>query len=122
MAKILIIEDQKDIIKLISARLKANGYTVVAAQDGQMGFDLIAKEKPDLVITDMAMPGLNGNLVVRKVREMEEIKNIPIIMLSAFVHDKTGEGVEVPADFYIKKPFEAPFLLEKIKELLEKKE
>jgi len=116
--KVLIIEDQKDIAKLLEARLKAAGYSVLIALDGQAGMQEVPKMNPDLIITDLAMPGIPGNTIVRILKASEQYKHIPIIMLSAFVSDSMGAGVEVPADFYIRKPYHAEVLLAKIQELL----
>ncbi len=116
--KILIIEDQQDIVKLLTARLKASGYDVHAAFEGTSGMNMVAKITPDLIITDLALPGMTGNIIVRILKASEQFKKIPIVMLSAFVHEKMGAGVEVPADVYMPKPFQADKLLEKVQELL----
>lgn len=116
--KILIIEDQKDIAKLLESRLKAAGYKVQTALDGQAGMQEIPRVNPDLIITDLAMPGIPGNTIVRILKASDQYKHIPIIMLSAFVNDSMGAGVEVPADFYMRKPYQAEVLLAKIAELL----
>lgn len=116
--KILVIEDQVQIIKLLTGRLKASGYNVVSALDGLEGLEKVKKELPDLVITDLALPKMVGSTIVRIMRGSEQYKHIPIIMLSAFVHENMAQGVEVPADAYIPKPFEAEKLLAKIRELL----
>lgn len=119
--KILIIEDQKDIAKLLGLRLKAAGYTVATSLDGQAGMQQVAKVNPDLIITDLALPGIPGSTVVRLLKASDQYKHIPIIMLSAFVSDSMSAGVEVPADFYIRKPYQAEELLAKIRELLLRK-
>ncbi len=116
--KILIIEDQKDIIKLLVTRLKTAGYEVATAEDGQAGMREVPLQNPDLIITDLAMPGMPGNTIVRILKSSVKYKHIPIIMLSAFVHEKMGDGVEVAADVYMPKPYQAEALLAKIKELL----
>ncbi len=116
--KILLIEDVKEVQIVVSTRLRANGYQVVTAKDGQEGLAKVDLEKPDLIITDLALPKVTGNVIVRILKKSEKHKQIPIIMLSAFVHAGTGAGVEVPADAYIAKPFDAEVLLGKIKELL----
>ncbi|MBI3313899.1 MAG: response regulator [Candidatus Omnitrophica bacterium] len=120
MPKILLIEDMEDIRGLLSERLKAHGYDIIEAKDGQEGLEKAENENPDLIITDLALPKMTGSAIVRVLKKSEKKKHIPIIMLSAFVHEKMGEGVEVPADVYIPKPFEAEELLKKIKELLKR--
>jgi DNA-binding response OmpR family regulator len=121
MAKILLIEDDSHIMKMVASRLKANGYQVQTATDGREGLDKVSHRIPDLVITDLAMPKMNGHVVVRVLKLSEQYKHIPIIMLSAFVSGKMGDGVEVPADTYIPKPFQSEELLAKVEELLNKK-
>lgn len=116
--KILVIEDQKDLAKLLESRLKAAGYKVHVSLDGQAGMQDVLKFNPDLIVTDLAMPGIPGNTIIRILKASEQHKHIPIIMLSAFVSDSMGAGVEVPADCYLRKPYQAEVLLAKIKELL----
>ena len=113
--KILLIEDQPEMVKLIKTRLKANGYDVVTAGDGVEGVEKVKTQKPDLVITDLALPKMTGNVVVRVIKKTEELKHIPVIMLSAFVRGNEKDSLEVPADDYMAKPFDAAMLLEMIK-------
>ena len=116
--KILIIEDDPYIAKFLASRLRHSGYDVISAKDGREGVTKAVEENPDLVITDLALPYITGNVIVRMLRASEEHKKIPIIMLSAFIHAEMGRGVEVPADAYIPKPFDPEKLLAKIRELL----
>jgi len=118
MKKILIIEDQKNLVKLLESRLKAAGYSVVTALDGQEGMEKVPSVKPDLIITDLAMPGMPGSSIVRILKGSDEYKHIPIIMLSAFVNENMKQSVEIPADVYIRKPYDSELLLKKIQELL----
>jgi adenylate cyclase len=116
--KLLVIEDLPEIQKLLSARLKASGYDVITAKDGIEGMGKAEHDNPDLIITDLALPQMTGNVLVRVLKSSEKFKHIPIIMLSAFVHEKMGLGVEFPADAYIAKPFQAEVLIDKVRELL----
>lgn len=118
--KILVIEDQKELAKLYATRLKAAGYDVTAAHDGQKGMEEVPRVNPDLIVTDLAMPGMPGNSIVRILKSSEQYRHIPIIMVSAFVQENMKSSVEIPADFYITKPFKAEALLEKVQELLAK--
>ena len=117
--KILLIEDNKELSKLLSQRLREEGYMVDAAADGQEGLDKVAAVVPDLIIADLAMPKVNGNVVVRILKLSPNYSRIPIIMLSAFVSPEMKTGVEVPADCYMSKPFDEPILLGKIRDLLD---
>ncbi len=116
--KILVIDDQPEFVKMIAIRLKANGYQVITAKDGQEGVNKIQSEMPDLVVSDLAMPYITGNVLVRIVKQSEKFKHIPVIILSAFVQEKMKNGVEVPADLYLPKPFKAEELLQAIQKLL----
>ncbi len=117
--KILIIDDEKDIIKLISYNLEKEGYRIISALDGERGLEIIFKEKPDLIILDLMLPGLDGLELCKILKRNEETSSIPIIMLTA-----KGEeadivvGLELGADDYITKPFSPRVLLARVKAVL----
>ena len=118
--KILVIDDEQDLVELIKMRLETSGFEVVVAYDGQEGLTKAKKESPDLIILDLMMPKIDGYKVCRMLKFDEKYKKIPIILFTARAQEsdkKTGQ--EVGADAYITKPFEPQVLLEKIKELLE---
>jgi DNA-binding response OmpR family regulator len=119
--KLLIVEDEKDLVEMVKFRLEASGYEATTAYDGQEGLDKAHKEKPDLIILDIMLPKLDGYKVCRLLKFDEKYKNIPIIMFTARAQEsdkKTGE--DVGADAYITKPFDSQVLLSKIEELLKK--
>ncbi len=118
--KILIIEDDRELLKLLAHRMEEEGYTVETASDGQAGLELAKVIHPDLVISDLAIPKLSGSVVVRILKQSPKHRQIPIIMLSAFVSPEMQEGVEIPADCYMSKPFQEASLLRKVEELIEK--
>lgn len=104
--KILIIEDTEFMKKLISDVLKEAGYEVVTASSGEEGLQKVREEKPDLVLLDVVMPGMDGFEVCRILREDESNNLMPIIMLTAQENeDHKLEGLELGADDYIIKPF-----------------
>ena len=118
--RILVVDDEVDLVNLVKMRLEANGYEAVGAYDGQEGLDKAKKEKPDLVILDLMLPKMDGYKVCRMLKFDEKYKNIPIIMFTARAQESDKKmGEEVGADAYITKPFEPEVLLTKIKELLE---
>ncbi|MFC1631507.1 response regulator transcription factor [Candidatus Omnitrophota bacterium] len=119
--KILIIDDEKEFVKMVQYRLQANGYQVLAAHDGEHGLEL-AKKKPDLILLDVMMPTLSGIEVCQLLKEDPQLKDIPVIFLTAkrAKEDKL-KGLSVGADEYIAKPFYSDELLEKIKKTLEEK-
>lgn len=121
MKKILIIEDEPNIRELILYNLKTNGYDGIAAEDGIMGITMVHREKPDLILLDIMLPGKTGYDICRELRE--EGNNTPIIMITA----KTEEldkvmGLEYGADDYISKPFGIRELMARIKAVLRRYE
>ncbi|MFH2137500.1 MAG: response regulator [Candidatus Omnitrophota bacterium] len=119
MRKILLIDDEIDILKTVGARLKVCGYEVITAEDGEEGLKKIIAEKPDLIVCDVMMPKMDGYTLVRKMKYDNSILPIPIIMLTAKerLQDLFElEGVRA----YITKPFKSEELLKKIKELIQK--
>ena len=121
MKKILIIEDEPNIRELILYNLKTNGYDGVAAEDGIMGITMVHREKPDLILLDLMLPGKSGYDICKELRE--EGNNVPIIMITA----KTEEtdkvtGLESGADDYISKPFGIREMMARIKAVLRRYE
>lgn len=117
--KILIVDDEKDIVDAVSFRLEHAGYQVITAYEGLEGFEKARRDKPDLIILDLMLPKMDGYKICRMLKFDEKYKAIPIILFTARAEgssSKTSE--EVGADAYITKPFEPQALLAKIKELL----
>jgi len=120
MAKrILVVDDEVQLVEMVKIRLEANGYEILSAYDGQEALDKARKEKPDLIVLDLMLPKLDGYKVCRMIKFDDRYKNIPIILFSARAQESDKEmGIQVGADAYITKPFEPQVLLSKIKELL----
>ena len=117
--KILFVDDEPTIVKLVTFRLKANGYDVVTAVDGQEALDIAESENPDIILLNLMLPKINGYQVCEKLKQNNKLKNTPIIMLTARVQDSEIEkGLAMGASAYLTKPFEAQDLLDKIEELL----
>lgn len=117
--RILIVDDEKDLVETVAFRLQANGYEVISAYDGQEGLDKAKKEKPDLIILDLMLPKIDGYKVCRMLKFDEKYKKIPIILFTACVQEEDKKlGQDVGADSYMTKPFEPQALLTQIKELL----
>ncbi|MBI5701641.1 response regulator [Candidatus Saganbacteria bacterium] len=122
MAKILIIEDEKDTVSALSIRLKASGYEVLAAYDGIEGLDMARNEHPDAILLDIMLPKLDGYKVSRMLKFDEKYKSIPIIIVTAKSDESQRRmGAEVGADAYIAKPFNPEELMNKLKEVLAQK-
>lgn len=117
--RILLIEDEEDIAALIKLQAELSGYKLHVEVDGINGYRAIEREKPDLVILDIMLPGENGLDVCRRMKSNPELKNIPVIILSA-----KGEeldvvlGLELGADDYVHKPFSPKVLFSRIKAIL----
>ena len=114
MKKILIIEDEKDMVTGLKFNLEARDYTVIAAYDGEAGYQKAIEEQPDLVILDLMLPKLNGYEVCKRLKE--EVPDLPVIMLTAKSQEaEIVTGLELGADDYITKPFSVLELLARIK-------
>ena len=119
--KILIVDDEVQLVEMVKLRLEANGYSVITACDGQEGLDKARIEKPDLIILDLMLPKIDGYKVCTMLKFDEKYKNIPIILFTARAQQEDEKlGKEVGADAYITKPFEPQVLLDKIKALISK--
>lgn len=117
--KLLIVDDEEDLRKMLKFRLEAMDYEVDEAGDGQEGLDKARSDWPDLIILDIMLPKIDGYKVCRMIKFDEKHKHKPIIMFTARAQEKDKMlGKEMGADAYITKPFEPEELLLKIKELL----
>jgi len=117
--KILVIDDEPNIVDVLKARLEANGYEVVIAHDGDSGLDAVKLTRPDLIILDVMMPRMDGLTFAKKMKADESIPDIPIIVLTAKEKMRDLFEIEGIKD-YITKPYTAPELLEKIRRRLQK--
>jgi DNA-binding response OmpR family regulator len=111
--KILVIDDEPDILTILESRLKANRYEVVTASDGEEGLKKLEKETPDLVILDILMPKTDGYTFVREFKTIVDLRSVPIIVLTAKEMMRDLFQMEGVAD-YIVKPFVAEELIEKV--------
>lgn len=120
MAKILLVDDEKDIVEFIQYNLESEGFEVISAYDGEMALKQM-EAKPDLVVLDVMMPKLNGYDVIKQIRMNEEYDDIPVIFLTA----KTSEfdelkGFDLGADDYVKKPISPKMLVARVKSKLKR--
>lgn len=118
--KILVVDDEKNIVDLITYNLKKEGYCVITAYDGKAGLDLALSESPDLILLDLMMPKIDGLEVCRKIRERSQV---PIVMLTARAEeiDKVL-GLGLGADDYVTKPFGVRELMARVKANLRKRD
>ena len=117
--KILIVEDEKDIIKMLEYNLKKEGFKVIDARDGEDALDLAVREYPDLILLDLMLPGIDGLEVCKTLKKESKTSSIPIIMLTAKSQESDKiVGLELGADDYITKPFSPRELIARIKAVL----
>jgi DNA-binding response OmpR family regulator len=103
---VLVADDDEDILTLVALRFRRSGLEVILARDGEEALELIQTRAPDAAVLDIAMPKLTGLEVVRRLRDSEATKTLPIVLLTARAGDKDVElGLEAGADEYITKPF-----------------
>ena len=116
MHRVLVIEDEDDIVSVVRAYLEREGFEVVTAGDGQAGLKAFATERPDLVVLDLMLPEVDGFEVCRRIRESSDV---PVIMLTARVDEiDRVVGLEIGADDYVLKPFSPRELVARLKAVL----
>lgn len=118
MAKILIVDDEKDVVELLQFLLEKDGHEVLSANNGKDGLDLALKNRPDLMLLDVMMPLMDGYTVQTKLEEAPEGKSIPIIVLTAKGQLKDAFGKAPNVKAYLEKPFDPKALRAKIAESL----
>jgi len=122
MKKILVVDDEQDILKYLSALLEDNSFEVITAENGKQCFEKAVAEKPDLITLDITMPEETGVRAFRDLQENETTKNIPIIIITGVTHQfenfiKTRGQVHPPTA-YFEKPIDKDKLIATIKEIL----
>ena len=119
MKKILVIDDEEDIVDLISYNLKKEGFSIIKAYDGEAALRLVKLQKPDLLILDLMLPRMSGIDVCKTIRSNPDSANLPIIMVTA-KGDEIDKiiGLEIGADDYITKPFSIKELVARVRAVL----
>jgi len=119
--KIVLAEDEPQIARLIEFKLKKEGYEVTWKENGEEALKAIKADKPDLILLDVMMPVMDGYEVLRRLKEDESLKNIPVIMLTARAQERdVVKGIDLGAEDYITKPFHPAELLARVKRILGK--
>jgi two-component system alkaline phosphatase synthesis response regulator PhoP len=123
MKKILVVDDEPYIVKLIESRLKANDYEVIVSYDGEEGLAKAIQSLPDLIILDIMMPKMDGPAIAEAIRANPKTARIPIIFLTALVKKTETENTDhvIGGQYFIAKPFKPEELLATIKSVLQKK-
>ena len=125
--KILVVDDDPDMVAAVETTLKSKPYSVVTASDGEEGLSKVAGEKPDLIILDVIMPGKHGFQVCKELKtnpKYESFSRIPVLMLTVYPDEREKmnlsmrEGMTMEAEDYIQKPFDPDELLERVERLI----
>ncbi len=126
MAKILVVDDEPDMIEMIKAALESAAHEVVTASDGQEGIEKAKSEKPDAIILDIMMPGKDGFVTCKELKGDPACKNIPVLILTAvgghFADSRyaKGMGMDLEAEDYIDKPIDPGLLLARLHKILKR--
>lgn len=116
--KILVVDDSDDTREMMSKLLEMEAFTVITAEDGRAGLSVAAAELPDLIITDINMPNLNGIEMIKQLRETREFESVPIMAITAYGNGVAKEALEAGANRATTKPVQFSELALEIRELL----
>ena len=120
---ILVVEDDENIQQLVGYNLAKAGFHVLYADNGEQALSLIKRERPELIVLDLMLPGLSGFEICKLVRKDPKTKSVPIVMLTAKSEENDiAAGLDLGADDYITKPFSPKILVSRIKAALRRKE
>ena len=118
-ARILVVDDEPQNIRLLQIRLQTDGHTVLAANNGQEALELVHKNAPDLILLDIMMPGMNGFEVCQQIRAEEATQFIPVVMVTALSEQEDRiKAIEAGADDFISKPFDSYEVLARVRSLV----
>jgi len=117
--KILVVDDEIDLVELVKIRLESNGYEVITSNSGLDGVSKATSELPDLIVLDIAMAEMDGYTTLQRLKEDEKTKDIPVMMLTAFAKMKSLFEMEGISD-YIVKPFDPQDFVARVDKVLKK--
>ena len=118
--KILVVDDSDDTREMMAKLLELESFTVITAEDGDIGINRATSDRPDLIITDINMPNINGIEMIKFLRNQADFNRVPIMAITAYGNGVAAEAIEAGADHAMTKPIEFDLLIEDIKRLLEK--
>jgi DNA-binding response OmpR family regulator len=119
-SRVLVADDERDMLELVAFRLERSGYEIVRANDGEEALRFALEQRPDLAVLDVMMPKLNGYDVTREIRRHEQTRTMPVILLTARAQEAdVTRGFEAGADDYLKKPFSPQELGARVQAILD---
>ncbi|WP_409522596.1 response regulator transcription factor [Nitrincola sp. MINF-07-Sa-05] len=119
MTKVLVVDDEPNILLSLEFLMEQAGFEVFTAGDGETALEVIEEKRPDLVLLDISLPGISGFDVLEKIRSSDELKKLQVIMLTAHGREVEREkGLALGADDYITKPFSTQALVNKVRNLI----
>ncbi len=120
MKKVLVVEDHPDVLDILTLQMEEMGFAVVSANTGMEAMEKAIEEKPDLILMDIMMPGMDGREATRRIRSNQETKEIPILVITALPKEsQLRECIKAGCNDYIRKPFNRKDLREKIQAVLD---
>ncbi|MHB8883147.1 MAG: response regulator transcription factor [Thermodesulfovibrionales bacterium] len=122
MPRVLIVDDEPNIVLALELLMKRDGYETLSVDDGQKAFEAVKEFRPDLVILDIMMPKMDGYEVCQRIRADDQLRDVSIIMLTAKGREVEKEkGMALGADLYITKPFSTREVMLKVREILDRR-
>ena len=118
MPKILIVDDEETVKRVLCSLLKNEGYEVIEAEDGKSGVELAKKEDPDVILMDLTMPVMDGLKACRLLKEDEKTKNIPVLVITTAAGESKMEAIDAGIDDFVNKPFDSEEISIRIKSML----
>jgi CheY-like chemotaxis protein len=116
--KVLVVEDQADAREMLEVILGDEGYSVITTEDGLAGLELAQRERPDIIITNLNMPNLDGVEMVKRLRQQQDLSDVPIVVLSAIGTDDPQALIKAGVNTVLSKPVEIKMLLETLSQAL----